>query len=225
METSQQNQAEETKLQKSYNPIYDSMITWNVYRNSEPEVDGWLNQGNMFEFTIDMGTSPYLHAYPGVYDGKMVFQLITSGNDVMANFSAEVVPSNVVTVNVSTKPMPLGGEIDPAKAIERVGNWNNSTIREEWIENTTSIGMMYQAFVIPGDDIVSNQKHGAYYALKAGAEDDYIADLIIVNLESGKVVYLGTVYFDMTRPVPPYKPSGETMKANFGLLNFIETLM
>lgn len=227
MERNQENQNEEVNVQAPlYNPVYQSLINWNADRNDLSVVSGWLNQGSMFKFTITMDSSPYVHAYPGVVDGDLVFQVITSDHDVITNFSTSSPPPYVVTAPLDTKPMPhLGGEIDPAIAVERVDNWANTLKRSEWLLQQTTNETMFQAMIIPADDIETGMQYGAFFALKDGEEDDYIFDLILVNLDTNEVLDgKKTVYYDMTRPVPPYKPGFGREKANFGLLNFVETL-
>lgn len=237
METNHENQTNlSTDQAKTIDEVFLSIMEWNDLRNDAVAMSDVLGDGNMFYFTIPLdATSPYVHAYPGIINGNLVYQLITSENDKAINFQLNVHPTTVRTCPVETKQMPgVGGTIPQLEAMTRVGNWNNTLTRESWIGTETTNETMFQAFIIPVDDIVSNQKHAAYFALKAGPESDFIADLIIINTQTNELMTIPatevevdggletTTYYDMVRPVPPYKAGLGREKANFGLLNFVE---
>ncbi len=242
METNKENQTQERASSndqaKPIDPVYQSMINWNENRNVYSTMSSVLATGNMFNFNIVLDEdSKYVHAYPGYIDGQLIYQLIASEYDKEINFEMDITPENVETCSVQNKQFPLGGPIPQPEAATRVGRWNNSTTRNTWILAETTNENLFQAFIIPVEDIVSGEDHAAYFALKDGEEDDYIADLVIINTETGMLMTtepvvpvemeteVGIVYYDMVRPVPPYKAGFGREKVNFGLLNYVESLI
>lgn len=213
--------------------VYVSIQDWNAIRNDEVAVSAVLDQGNVFSFSItfDPLDSPYIHAYPAIIEGQMFFQVIASGDDKIVNFDIDERPPGVVTCEVTTKQLPseVTGTITPKEAFTRLGNWEDTETREEWIGNATAAELMYQAFNIPSEDIVSGDPHNAFFALRYDSTASvYVADLIIINTSTNIVVSvvskvdttLGTTFYDMTKPVPPFVALDGRALINFGLLNY-----
>ena len=200
--------------------IIDSLQRWEDIRQDESELLSYLKQGNCFEFTDRFDDpkycepSKYIHAYPGIHDGKLEMFVIPSAYDSEAT---KDIAKYVEVCEVSPDPMPLydpmthNDRISHATAVRRVDRWDKDYAT--WIpEKIATTEGVFKAFAIPAQDFVS-QKVKVRFALQddAGQPMGFKADMVVACKE-GK-----TIYEDFARPVPPYSPS--ITKASFYLLS------
>lgn len=203
------------------NEVYESMKAWNVAKNNVQALKEIFSKVNMFDFSaVDVEDSEFIHVYPGILNGELVFNTVASIHDKASAYKPDVLMPFVTTSAAQTAPFgDMNGEISKKEAERRVHYWNENA--SEWIERQVADRCMYQAFKIPAEDIRQGNVHEAFFALTRGttSRTAFTADLIIVNRENDRSPIIA-IYHDMVRPVPPFKPLEE--KAEFGLLNYVE---
>ncbi len=159
------------------------------------------------------------HAYPGsTDDGQLVFYLIHASRDTKEQFEKGILPY-MVTCEITNDTLTVGNDSLPvAEAKQLIQNWTNYHVG--WIpEQVISADGIYQAFFIPEEDIRTNERLKAYFALKPSNDPEsnpFLADLIISDMKD-VVISPKNAYADLARPVPPFKP-GVLSENSFFLL-------
>ena len=230
------------------NQAIDGMTIWSDLRNDSGQMRTYLNQGGCFNF-VPTGMAPItaptkhqksvepieencIHAYPTIIGDELNFLVLNSAYDTKT-LSLDVIAAHSSLCAIAPFIVPekkndsanTEGAIDDPEAWERINNWIE--YHNPWIkEQVKTEDGMYQAFVIPTEDMLFGATHQAIFALveeipETPIKQDldstiYTADLIIENTSSSEV------YMDTVMPVPPFRP-GLTAKENFYLLSIAET--
>ncbi|MEL1242816.1 hypothetical protein AAEO56_00970 [Flavobacterium sp. DGU11] len=185
--------------------IINNIKSWGLARsNKESQVFKQLFLENSgFFFTIpktnDDVTGLYYHAYPGIEKGLLKFYLIRSDHDTEEGYNEKYV------IEATIKNLTGMDIIPEAIAKERIDTWVKN--HNGWIDNQLdSEDSMYLAFGIPIDDVEPGSIT-VYFALAPYTSEitgqSYNADLILYRKYDGA----GESYFNLVRPVPPFKPS------------------
>jgi hypothetical protein len=188
------------------NAIIDNIKSWGLARtNKEGQLFKQLfRQDIAFFFTIpettDNETELYYHAYPGLEKGQLKFYLIRSDHDTETGYNEKyVIEAAIETLNSMDR-------IPEETAKKRIDTW--TTDHDSWIDRQLDTeDSIYLAFGIPLDDMGPGPIT-AYFALAPHndglAGQGYTADLILYRKsDDGQ----GDAYFDLVRPVPPFKPN------------------
>jgi hypothetical protein len=179
-------------------------------KNTEA-INNILKQGNHFVFTyqfdieVDGEYSKFLHAYPGIYNGRLYFFIVPSNCDTPEGLQ---LPQSIE----QTVVLPSGdnGGIEPEEAALRISNWQN--YYPMWVnQHIDSEFGVFQAFAIPTSDLKApmgtSYSYTGYLALAENPDDltnmPYRADIVISEVTPAGA----EVFFDTVRPVPPYSPS------------------
>src|SRR5688572_11120622 len=66
--------------------IIQSIQNWQLILNNSQDLIRYFNQGNCYsyQFPTYAQTSPFMHAYPGIYNKKLYFFMIPSSYDKQA---------------------------------------------------------------------------------------------------------------------------------------------
>lgn len=209
------------------NLITAAMETYANARNSQGLnlMQQWYGQGNMFSFQRDPGNQPippdpeaYVHAYPGIHNGQLVFFVISayldSPNTVNIENYVQVCPIATGTPTATSTT----GNIPVSEALMRIDAWN--TGHNAWLQaNIAATDSIFQCYIIPQNDTATGNQHNAFLALNSdsGAPGGAIADAIIEDIGSGQLVYMDTVDF-----IPPMGGSNTKKgKERFHLLDLL----
>lgn len=174
-----------------------------VSRDGEALVS-YFEQGNCFFFDINVYKKVEvledIHAYPGIFDGRLIFMLIPSQYDNEAY--ADTI-SNYVTPSPVLWSYTGGGRIPEGVAKDRIERWNKDY--KVWTpKQASSTDGMFLAFKIDAEDFEMPNSQ-VNMALRKDPKDPLalsIADMVVTNKDETKVFY-----DDFARPVPPYSPS------------------
>lgn len=211
---------------KSLHQIVQNIKNWNAARSNLAEMNILLNQGNGFTLSLNVNNHPentYVHAYPAVSsNGQMLFYYIASQHDTQQQFNSQegITPFIFETpvVNFTVPNLPEDTPIPPSEALNRIQNWTQ--YHNTWIPyQMNQPSGIYQAFVIPSDDIIPNIPYKSYFALaeQSGMPIVMTADLILwdeISTPNSKT------FEDMVRPVPPFGIGQGTDQNDFFLLNY-----
>lgn len=184
------------------NTIKASIANWTAIYNNSAQLISYLGQGDCFMYDHITYSLPstHIHAYPGIYQGKLYFFLIPATYD-NATYSATIAQYTTVCPT----EFVVGGAADrvtSAVAKQRIAAWEKNY--KTWVPQqvASSIGI-FKVFVIPTQDFEA-QSSQLSLALKvnSAAVGGFEADLIVTNP-------IGTqlVYDDFVKPVPPYGTS------------------
>ena len=189
--------------------IIDSLSNWQAILNNNQDLIDVLGQGNSFIFELPnyISSSQYIHAYPGIYDDKLIFLLIPSEYDnstYNANFDSYVTVCEIkdsasapISSVVSTATV---NRITATEAQGRMDKWDD--IYDTWIpQQTATTDGIFQAFAIPLESFEVAES-AVNLGLDSKSGITYTAELIVTNKTSTDVYY-----DNFARPVPPYSPS------------------
>lgn len=192
--------------------IKESIANWEAIRQDNAQLLQYLDQGSFFNFNRQVypKVSPSIHAYPGIYEGKLYFFLIPSEYD-KEEYSDEIDKyvtvcdvTDITAIIDESQILTVTGQnrITETEAKKRINAWKKNY--KSWIPKqvASAIGI-FKAFSIPCDDFVFNTAQ-INFALKVSSElpGGFEADLIIIS-NNGKE----TFYDDFVTPVPPFSPS------------------
>lgn len=201
--------------------IKASIANWEAIRPDSIQLLEYLDQGSFFNFNRQVypKTSPFIHAYPGIYEGKLYFFLIPSEydkevySDEIDKYVTVCDVTNTIGVIDQSQILTATGQnrITETEAKKRMTAWKKNY--KTWVPKqvASAIGV-FKAFSIPSEDFVFNTAQ-INFALKVTPElpGGFEADLIIIS-SNGKE----TFYDDFVTPVPPFSPS--LMPESFYLL-------
>ncbi len=169
-------------------------------------IDRLISNKASFTFNVYFTKkSTYIHAYPGVFEGKLIIFLIAAEFDkyiyrnTLEKYISIAYPEDL--------KLNLQDEIDKKEALIRISNWKKQV--KTWIpKQASSETGFFKCYLIPANDLKSKQSI-AYFALKSvDTVTQYDADLIITN-EANVDVTNAEAYYDTVRLVPPYRPEEE----------------
>ncbi|AXG72926.1 hypothetical protein DVK85_01235 [Flavobacterium arcticum] len=182
--------------------IKESINKWGDISRDGAALVSYFEQGNSFFFDINRYEEEILediHAYPGIYDGRLIFMLIPSQYDkeeYAADIWKYVTPSPVIW-------SLGGGRIPEGIAKDRIERWNKNYKIWTPKQAATTDGM-FLAFKIDAEDFELPDSQ-VNFALRKDTTDPLalsIIDLVITNKDESKVFY-----DDFVTPVPPYNAS------------------
>lgn len=202
--------------------IIEDLKQWQLAR-AEKDAKQFLNlfDGIIgFSFKVPFGYTPgnnnvAFHAYPGVIDGVLNFLIIASSFDTKEKFSE----STVLTTSIISANSMF--HISDREAVQRIAAWQVGY--KEWIKTQLHTeDSIYQAFNIPADDLVEGETIDAYFALAPAnsKSKESLADLIISRNGDGSKK-INDSFYDLVRPVPPFKPRPWPDKNEFYLLTLL----
>lgn len=193
--------------------IKQSVANWHNVLNNNIKLLEYFGQGNCFNynFTQAMGVgSDYVHAYPAVKNGQLIFLMIPSKYDNAAY--ATTINNYVTECDVALQLKD--NRISKKEASKRITAWNNNYTTWTPAQVNTPAGM-FQAFAIHVSDFepAASPNRTINFGLIAQPTlaQQYTADLIITNVEM-----TATYYDDMVRSVPPYGTAAD--QSSFYLL-------
>ncbi len=193
--------------------IKECINKWkDISRNGEALVT-YFEQGNCFFFDINVYKKVEvledIHAYPGIFDGRLIFMLIPSqyDNEAYADTISDYVTPSPVLWSLA------GGRIPESMARDRIERWNKNY--KVWTQKqaATTDGM-FLAFKIDAEDFEMPDSQ-VNLALRKDPVDLLalsIADMVVTNKDESKVFY-----DDYATPVPPFSPSA--LSESFYLLS------
>jgi hypothetical protein len=179
--------------------IAQSLNNWKDIATQGDKLVDFLSQGNCFFYNRpdNTKTDGQIHAYPAIYDSRLVFLVIPAEYDnqqykEQLSKYVEVCPLVFVSPNGSNR-------IPDGVAKERVENWDKHY--NSWVpkQSATTTGI-FMAFTIAVEDFEVKETI-VNLALMANGEQDipFTADVVISNKEANKVYY-----DDFAKSVPPY---------------------
>ncbi len=173
------------------------ILNWGTIRTNAGALKSLLNNSS-FGFEIDKqnATDTQLLVFPAVENKKLCFYYI--------GFNA-----NTGQYGSTFVPAALQSDIDPEGTIisskvarERMEDWSNPAIRDQWITNNINAGTIFNYFVINVSDLEPSTTHICFLGLR---ENKTLADIIIANI-SGSLTK-SIQYDDMVHSVPPFSPN------------------
>jgi hypothetical protein len=184
--------------------IKQSIANWHNVLNNNIKLLEYFGQGNCFNynFTPAMGTgSDYVHAYPAVKNGQLIFLMIPSKYDTSA-YAATI--NNYVT-ECDVALLLKDNRISKKEAAKRMKAWNDNYVTWTPAQANSPAGM-FQAFAIQVADFepTANPDRTINFGLIAQPTlaQQFTADLIVTNVEM-----TATYYDDMVESVPPFSTS------------------
>jgi hypothetical protein len=165
----------------------------------------------------------YYHAYPGISeDGELKYYMIHALYDTEEYFEKGILEYIVECKILRLGEQLIGSPISPAEANRLIGNWEKN--HKEWIpKQTDSTYGMYRAFAIPEADIPQEKPLIGFFALKENLngieqeDSNLVADLVFWDLKYQTFLHSES-YYDLARPVPPFKKGSALAEENFYLL-------
>jgi len=208
--------------------IRESIGRWNALRDQKDadKLNALFADGNSFYYQRNVlgeeegggaSRSAYIHVYPGVTDNKLMLFIISANRDnELQDLSSEgILP--YITVSPLLEPSNLGSEIPEQEALLRIEAWEEDHVT--WIENQVDTKEnIFQAFAIPSGDVELGRKLKIFFALKLNAANVATADLVVYE-KSDDGGLTPNRYYDMARPVPPFRPDGGLQQSDFYLLS------
>ncbi|WP_296145317.1 hypothetical protein [uncultured Flavobacterium sp.] len=205
--------------------IRESIGRWNALRDQKDadKLNALFANGNSFYYQRNVlgedgaSRSAYIHVYPGVTNNKLMLFLISANRDnELQDLSSEgILP--YITVSPLLESPGLGSEIPEQEALLRIEAWEDDHVT--WIENQVETKEnIFQAFAIPSGDVELGRKLKIFFALKLNAGNVATADLVVYE-KSDDGGLTPNRYYDMARPVPPFRPDGGLQIQDFYLLS------
>lgn len=198
---------------------------WNSLRTRMSDVIQEFEQsGNHFSFSPNAEDS-VIHVYFGIEDSSETLQCYVVSFNEQSNLHC-----NLVTISESKDTIHFEKVLSNSKqsisiqeGIERIENWINQEVRNQWITSTFNNygdSAMALAFVIPTNDLSVGDEHLFYFALEENPTSlsGYEADMIIVNYDSGIFINLE----DMVHSVPPFGRYPSTQYDHFEILKELD---
>lgn len=206
--------------------IRESIAAWNTLRSQKDatKLDALFANGNNFNYERNVlgedgaSRSAYIHVYPGVTNNKLMLFLISANRDNQTQDESTEGILPYIAVSHLNESSNVGGEISTQEALHRIEAWEDD--HTTWIANQVETREnIFQAFAIPSGDVEVARKLKIYFALKPNPEGgDAIADLVVYE-KSNDGELTPSRYYDMARPVPPFRPDGGLQQSDFYLLS------
>ncbi|MBB3696768.1 hypothetical protein KMW28_22990 [Flammeovirga yaeyamensis] len=213
----------ESVMVKSEETIDNALISnWDKARLDKDQVIKiFSSNSNTFHFTKEAFSSK-VHVYLG-YNPEtesLSFTIVTAESDTVGNSSfltQSILGSEKEELSFFSTTAENANSIPWDVAHERISNWNNDDIRDQWIEerfanNPSELGIV-KLFIIPENDFNYGDTHQCYLGLKEvqkeGEPIRYQVDLIVVNTfekSGGRTASVRNVE-DVATPVPPFDPN------------------
>lgn len=233
----------ETKLkgrETDLKAVEAAVKEWSVKRKRPDQVVTYFNQGNCFEVTRAeymkwklRGIVPptHIHAYMGIFSGKLKIILIDSISDAETTLDPAFIAVKDYTYGVTVKGNAndtlenVGDETDEItvfEGLERMFRWTMG--KNAWVATQVlKPDGVFQAFQIPFNDfefLFEEKDKKTVYGL-FGLLSDMSPDVIIWN-ETTKfpdpIDPAQRIVADVALPVPPFGSGGTAILADFQLL-------
>jgi len=197
------------------NEIKFCVKNWSQIRQKPTQSSILLNNVSGFFFHINEinENEKCLHAYIGLEENELKCFLLASCDDTEEAFQSDPHIVNKIGIYTLNNDFSESHQLPSDVALSRINNWHLN--KERWIiEQSTTKDGVFQAFVIPYDDIQPDNIYIAFFGLKPDTKNPtgFVAELIIQNNSKDSIKF-----YDTVRPVPPFKP-GMTGYNNFYLL-------
>lgn len=226
--------------------IIQSLYRWEEIRNgNDPgKVIELFANVKEFRFQVPKGDEPIItddwyHIYFGVLneEGRDALKLyiIPASCDTKESYSEGKLFPGIIPCNPLMNPDE--NEIPRNEAMALILNWEVN--HKMWIHGQAGgeYGMVCQAFAVPGEDLPAGEPLRCFFALKNTGNSssralNYAADLVFTN-KQGELLYHpkeGSAaapvekYYDLARPVPPFKKGTVTAREYFFLLALLPVL-
>lgn len=181
--------------------IKKSLEEWEMVRVDGKNAAGYFEQGNSFFYYMPTYalSSDNIHAYPGIWQGKLYFFMIPEAYD-KPEYAKDI--ADYVTPCLVNWGLTGSHTIPFLLAEERVNRWSNNY--KDWcmFEVKKPWGI-FKAFNIPADDIPAEQEVVVTLGLQiTGNEGIMSADVIMASVSTAAIIE----FDDFAKPVPPYSP-------------------
>jgi hypothetical protein len=179
--------------------IKEGIANWNNICHDGELLGTYFEQGNSFLYeAIDYPIpSPHFHAYPGIWEGQLLFFVIPSSYDKpeyedTLNEYTQAYPVTWGLNGSHTLPDPIA-EARMHRWTEHYKNWAKTEVKKP--------AGMFKAFQVPADDFGSDYVQVVFGLQLVGHEGIMSADLICASVDAKAYVIK---YDDFTQPVPPF---------------------
>ncbi|ALM47487.1 hypothetical protein AMR72_00410 [Flavobacterium psychrophilum] len=183
--------------------IKQSIASWTSTRENAKVLNKKFQQGNSFSYDVPpyADASSYLHVYPGLFDGQLLFFVIPAEYD-NEQYAEEIDKYTIVCP--AENGLSGGHNITPTEANARILAWEEHHVA--WIQQkVNTVDGVFQAFEIATEDF-----EAASVVITLGlkktpkAELDFNADMIVTNKINTQLVY-----DDFSRPIPPFSSTAD----------------
>ena len=220
--------------------ITRAIARWQHAKRNPNKLRKLLGTGKFFPvYPTEQSDDPkrrFLHAYPGIHKGRLLFFVINALRDTEEQHHTGDGLLSCISI-CEIEDFDLIEDIDPippGEAIKRILSWHDH--HEKWIrKEVTTIDGPFECYVIPQKGLGVNRDYQAFFALQSGiVSEDFRADLVLFDPQARtfpQVDHKENNFFDTVRLVPPFPPgeltveNPELKKANFFLMNLAERLL
>ncbi|HAK31046.1 hypothetical protein [Sphingobacterium multivorum] len=194
--------------------IFKSLKKWDnlIHDNAKDfkKLKDLLLDVDYFKFRIPYTkASKFIHAYPGIYKGKLTIFIIADIYDTR-KYKGELSKYLQMAEVVKYSKPQLSDEISRDEALTRISTWKKDC--QCWIPKQAGCKTGFlKCYLIPTKDIMPDDEMGtiAYFALKNSEnETTFEADLILKK-DDGTAVESSSAYYDTVKLVPPFSPTEE----------------
>ncbi len=186
-------------LRPTFHELQQAINNYKNILKDSPALVSLFNQGQWFSYTRENFeiSSSYVHAYPGVLGGQLVFLMIPSAYD---NKDTPNIQDYVQLCPISLEDR--SNRISSKTALARINRWHNN--HAHWIPTQVDSEYgMFQAFNISSEDFEDEFVFISLGLLAAADVDSPDrADMIVGNGNLNAMVY-----DDFVKPVPPFGAS------------------
>ncbi|PCJ00876.1 MAG: hypothetical protein COB15_02035 [Flavobacteriales bacterium] len=163
-----------------------------------------LSGGNKFSFTLTSSTDAIIAKASLNSAGQFGFYIINSSNDSCIAYSTLNSTMDTLSgIDLTNEHNKHAISIDTANT--RINRWKDDASRATWISNNNT--SIFHYFVIDAIDITYGENHDCYLSLRYSTtypDNGPVADLIIVNTETGLILNKTVNLEDLVTPSPPY---------------------
>lgn len=203
----------------NFEEIKENIRHWNEIRTNSELLKSYFSNAVSFEIKFSIQSMPnvgeYIHFYPAISNGNLVFYVIKSIDDKSAvheenptSFTSYIETSEIARESPNEARQADIQSIPVEAALERVLDWNK--YGEDWIDAKAENGGIYQALSVPVEEGFPEGDITVFFALKS------VDDPQSINFRADLILFSGgAVFYDTVRPVPPF---GQGEEAAFYLL-------